>query len=86
MLQKKGMKRTEKYATLRMMIEQQMHGLDVQTKSMDASHMNFLSGQMLMYQEAKDLVRKLSAQGMAMAGQFLESALSQGAGRGGRER
>lgn len=82
LLQRKA-KRSEKYAAMQAMLQNQMNAVDMQTKSMDKAHMNFLSGQMLMYQESKDLVRKLSAQGMGMAGQFLENALSQGAGRGG---
>lgn len=86
MLHTKAAKRSEKFATLHAMLQQQMNGVDMQTKAMDKAHMNFLSGQMLMYQQAKDLVRKLSAQGMVMAGQFLESSLLQGAGRGGQGR
>lgn len=81
-LHQKSMKKREKFTALRDTLQQKMAGLDFETKSMDKAHMQFLSGQMVMYQDAKDLVRKLSAQGMAMAGRFLEDALSQASGRG----
>lgn len=81
-LHQKAMKKREKFSAMRDMLQQKMEGLDFETKSMDKAHMQFLSGQMVMYQDAKDLVRKLSAQGMAMAGRFLEDALSQASGRG----
>lgn len=81
-LHKRGQKKREMFALLGNTLKQWMWGVDAETKSMDKAHMNFLSGQMVMYQESKDLIRKLSAQGMAMAGKFLEDALSQAAGRG----
>lgn len=81
-LHQKAMKKREKSAAISGILQQKMEGLDLETKSMDKAHMQFLSGQMVMYQDAKDLVRKLSAQGMAMAGRFLEDALSQASGRG----
>ncbi|MCH2547331.1 MAG: hypothetical protein MK052_06965 [Alphaproteobacteria bacterium] len=83
MLNKRSMKKKDKTTHMAMLLQQQMQGMDHNTQSMDKAHMNFLSGQMMMFQDAKDLVRKLSGQGMSMAGQFLETALGQSAGRGG---
>lgn len=82
LLHNKSMKRKAKENALQMLIQQQMQALDMDSKAMDKAHMSFLTGQMMMFQEAKDLVRKLSSQGMSLAGQFLESAMSQAAGRG----
>lgn len=82
LLHDKAIKRKEKMNALRMMARQQIHGLDMDSKAMDKAHMSFLTGQMLMFQDAKDLVRKLSSQGLALAGQFLENAVAQAAGRG----
>jgi exonuclease VII small subunit len=81
-LHQRGQRKREKFALLQHTLRQWMWGVDMDTKAMDKAHMSFLSGQMVMYQESKDLIRKLSAQGMAMAGKFLEEALSQAAGRG----
>lgn len=82
MLHAKSMKKREKYAAMQQMLRNGMNGVDLESKSMDKAHMQFLSGQMLMYQESKDLVRKLASQGMTMAGKFLEEALSQASGKG----
>lgn len=78
---RKALKRKETQEMIQL-LEQQMARLDMETKAMDKAHMSFLTGQMLMFHDAKDLVRKLSGQGLGLAGQFLENAMSQAAGRG----
>lgn len=82
LLHNKAIKKRQKLDAIKQLLEQQMHALDMETKAMDKAHMNFLTGQMMMYHDAKDLVRKLSAQGLGLAGQFLDNAMSQAAGRG----
>lgn len=82
LLHNKSMKKREKMNAMKMLLQQQMQALDMETKAMDKAHMSFLTGQMLMFHDAKDLVRKLSGQGLCLAGQFLENAMSQAAGRG----
>lgn len=79
---RKALKRKAESQVMKQLLDEQMFRLDVEIKAMDKAHMSFLTGQMLMFHDAKDLVRKLSAQGLGMAGQFLENALSQATGRG----
>lgn len=71
----------QKFANLHQFISDQIVTIDVLTASMNKAHMSYLSGQMVLLQDSQSLVKKLAAQGMNLAGQFLESAM-QGAGRG----
>lgn len=81
-LQQRSAKKRDKMAMLTHLLKQKMLGVDEETKVMDKAHMSFLTGQMMMFQQCKDIVNQLSAQGMGLAGRFLEEALSQSAGRG----
>ncbi len=71
-----------KIARMSQMLKAQMDMNDMEIAQMDKAHTSFLSGQMVLYQDGKDLVKKLAAQGLNVAGQFLDNALSQAQGRG----
>jgi hypothetical protein len=52
-------------------------------KNLDAGGMRFASSQLMVYEESKDIVKQLSAQGHNIAGKFMKQTLDQqGAGRG----
>lgn len=48
----------------------------------EQAHLNFATGQLAVYEEAKETVKRLAAQGMNLAGKFVENAVSQSSGRG----
>lgn len=75
-------KKQAKFAEVIQMIKSQMKVNDAEIAQMNKAHMSYLSGQMMLYQESKDMVKKLAAQGMNIAGQYLESAMQQAQGRG----
>ena len=51
-------------------------------KRIDAAHLNYATGQLAVYEDSKDTVKRLAAQGMNLAGKFVENAISKGAGKG----
>lgn len=63
------------------MIEQ---GLQAEQAQLDSAHTNYVTGQLMVYEQSKDLLKKLLASGLNLAGKFLETAMSaaQGKGRG----
>lgn len=83
LLHNRSMKKRQKMEMLQQRLQQQMQGLDMDSKAMDKAHMRFLTGQMVVFHDAKDIVRKLASQGLGLAGQFLANAMEQAAGRGG---
>lgn len=58
--------------------------LQTDMKALDTSHMHYVTAQLAVYEEAKDTVKRLAAQGLNLAGKFVENAMAQaqGAGRG----
>lgn len=50
---------------------------DKDYKEMEDAHMTFLTAQLGLYEQAKDLVKELAGQGLNLAGQHLDQAMSQ---------
>lgn len=48
----------------------------------DQAHLNYTTGQLAVYEESKETIKRLAANGMNLAGKFVENAISQSAGRG----
>ncbi len=48
----------------------------------EKAHLNYVTGQLAVYEESRETVKRLAAQGMNLAGKFVENAISQNAGRG----
>ena len=63
-------------------LQGQMDGVDQMTAQINGAHTEFLSGQMMLYQDSKIMVQHLAAQGLNLAGQHLENAMNQSMGRG----
>ncbi len=51
-------------------------------KTLNQASLNFSTGQLAVYEDAKDTVRRLAAQGLNIAGKFVENAVSQSRGTG----
>ncbi len=50
-------------------------------KTLDKAHISYVTGQLAVYQESKDTVKRLAAQGMNLAGKFVQNAMNN-AGKG----
>ena len=57
---------------------------DATQEKLENAHMTWLSGQLVLYQEGKDIVQQLQSNGLDMAGRFLSEAMSRGATGQGR--
>lgn len=60
----------------------EMEKLDKDVRDVQNAHFSYLSGQLVAYEDAKEVVKKLASQGLNLAGKFLQSAVSQAQGRG----
>ena len=61
-------------------------GLKSEKKRVNEAHTHYVTGQLAIYEESRDLVKKLAGSGMNLAGKFLETAMrnaGQSRGRGG---
>lgn len=69
-------------------LQQMMNEKDKQIDALEKAHFGFLSGQLMVYQNSQDLVKKMAMSGLNIAGQFMENATAKGpfkgAGRGRR--
>lgn len=65
------------------MLGQIEKGLKDEQKRIDDAHTSYVTGQLAVYEEAKDIVKKLAGAGLNLAGKFLQNAMQQaGQGRG----
>lgn len=83
MLARKVLSGTEKQAALSM-LGQIERGLNQEKKQVEQAHLNYATGQLAVYEESKDTVKRLASQGLNLAGKFLDNAMqnARGAGRG----
>ena len=86
MLARKGLSAREKQDAVAM-IAQIEKGLDKEKKALEQSHLNYATGQLAVYEDSKDIIKKLGMAGLNLAGKFVENSLkgagqSQGQGRG----
>lgn len=56
-------------------------GLKEQRKNLDSSHMSYATGQLAVYEDSKETIKRLQSQGLNLAGKFVEHAM-QAAGKG----
>jgi len=62
-----------------------MKNSDKQLKSVEQAHFTFVTSQLAVYENAKDVVKKMAVNGLNIVGNFVENAVheaSRGAGRG----
>ncbi len=79
--QLKGQRKPEAGAQIKTM----MKDADKRIAQIDKAHMSFLSSQLTVYEESKDLVKKMMLTGMNIVGDFLGAAMAEAA-RAGRGR
>lgn len=80
MLAKKQLTAREKQEALAL-IAQIEKGLDAEKKKLDSAHLSYATGQLAVYEEAKETIKRLQQQGLNLAGKFVENAM-QSAGKG----
>lgn len=56
--------------------------LDKEKKSLETAHMHYATGQLAVYEEAKETIKRLNQMGMNLAGKFVENAMQQSTGKG----
>jgi hypothetical protein len=63
-----------------------LNGLEGQIENekmvIEKAHLTYVTGQLAVYEESTDTVKRLAAQGLNLAGKFVESAIANSAGRG----
>ncbi len=56
--------------------------LNQEKHTIDKAHLSYVTGQLAVYEDGRDTVKRLAAQGLNLAGKFVENAMSQAAGKG----
>jgi len=74
MLAQKQLTAREKHEALAM-VGQIEKGLEKEKKALDASHMHYATGQLAVYEDAKETVKRLAAAGLNLAGKFVDTAM-----------
>ena len=57
-------------------------GLDKEKKQLETAHLHYATGQLAIYEESKETIKRLNQMGMNLAGKFVENAMQQSAGKG----
>jgi hypothetical protein len=83
LLARKALSAREKQEALAMLAQIEK-GLAKEKKALDQSHMHYATGQLAVYEDAKETVKRLANAGLNLAGRFVETAMAaaQGQGRG----
>ena len=80
-LAKKTLSAAEKQQ-IQTMMGQIEKGLRAEQKNLNQSHLHFATGQLAVYEEGKETIKRLQQQGLNLAGKFVENAMGQNAGKG----
>lgn len=56
--------------------------LDDEKRKVEQAHLSYATGQLAVYEDAKETVKRLAGQGLNLAGKFVENAMSQAQGQG----
>lgn len=80
MLARKALSAREKQEALAL-LGQIEKGLAEEKKKLDQAHLNYATGQLAVYEDAKETIKRLGTQGLNLAGKFVENAM-QAAGKG----
>jgi hypothetical protein len=57
-------------------------GIGEEKKKLEGAHLSYATGQLAVYEESKETIKRMQSQGLNLAGKFVENAMSQSAGRG----
>lgn len=80
MLARKNLSTREKQEALALLAQIE-RGLAKEKQGLEQAHLTYATGQLAVYEEAKELVKRVASQGLNLAGKFLEQAM-QAAGQG----
>lgn len=80
MLARKNISAREKQEALALLAQIE-RGLAKEKQGLDQAHLTYATGQLAVYEEAKELVKRMAQQGLNLAGKFLDHAM-QAAGQG----
>lgn len=67
------------------LFKEMMQAADKGIKVIDQAHFTFATGQLAVYENARDVVKKMATQGMNIVGSFVENAVQEASRKGGRE-
>lgn len=84
LLARKGLNARERQEAMALMAQIE-RGLEEEAKRLEQAHLNYATGQLAVYEEAKETIKRLQQQGLNLAGKFVEQAMrgaGQGKGRG----
>lgn len=80
-----GKLKGQQQTVLKQFLQQTEKKLEQERDQIEQAHMNYRLGQLSTYENSKDTVKKLAAQGLNLAGKFVDNAMrnaQQGKGRG----
>lgn len=81
MLARKQLSAREKQEALAMLAQIEK-GLTAEKKALDQSHLSYATGQLAVYEDAKETVKRLANAGLNLAGRFVENAMNAAQGKG----
>jgi len=64
-------------------LQEQIKNTDKKIKTIEQAHFNYATGQLAVYENSKDTVKKMAMNGLNVVGDFVENAIRQ-TGKGGR--
>jgi hypothetical protein len=73
---------TQSKSGFQQQLRQQMHQMDHGIEQLAATHLHYCTAQLHLYEQSKEVVKQLAAQGLNIAGRFVAQAAGQGAERG----
>jgi hypothetical protein len=56
--------------------------LDKEKKNIETAHLHYATGQLAIYEDAKEVIKRLNSHGLNLAGKFVANAMQHGAGQG----
>lgn len=59
------------------LLKERSKAKDKEIAGIEAAHLNYALGQLAIYEESKDMVKKLAQQGMNLVGKFVESSIAE---------
>ncbi len=81
MLARKQLSAREKQEALAMLAQIEK-GLAAEKKALDQAHLSYATGQLAVYEDAKETVKRLAGAGLNLAGRFVENAMAAAQGKG----
>lgn len=82
-LDKKGRRKLQSQEVLDI-LKASEKAIDKEIRDIETAHFLYVTSQLALYEQSKQLVQKLAREGLNLAGSFLEGAMAEAKGRGGR--